>query len=129
MVKPHPTKTLFSNYKINMPNYFQPQAQKLLHFFYETSIFFLDLEQLHTRRTFNQTNLKISFIIPSFHKSIIIPNGDIYLIGGTFFVSDQEKSSSKSNAVYFFNKEGLTLDIAGKMNDARSSHSICFLGN
>lgn len=112
-----------------MPNYFQPQAHKLLHFFFETSIFFLDLDQLHKKKNFTQTNLKIPFFIPSFHKSIIIPNGDIYLIGGTLFENNEDGPSSKSDAIYIFNKERLNLEIAGKLNDARSSHSICFLGN
>jgi hypothetical protein len=109
------------NVRRNISNYFLPQAQKLLHFFNEKSIFFLDLEQLSKINKFTQTELNIASPVPSFHKSIIIPNGDIYLIGGNV-------NSSKSDLIFIFNKRRLTLDPVGKLNDARSSHSICYLG-
>lgn len=55
---------------------------KYLHFFQndENMLHFLDLE---SDVEFAAIQLNINFRVPEFHKSIAVPNGDLYLIGGS----------------------------------------------
>lgn len=62
--------------------------------------------------------------VPSFHKSVVIPNGDIYLIGGT------RKDGTKSGEILRYDNMSKSLvKEADEMKEARSSFGISFMRN
>ena len=99
-----------------------------LHFFQNNSknFFFMNLMDFKKNKNnpFTQITLDIDFKIPKFHKSIVTPNGDIYLIGGAF--NDMAETMNKSANIYIYRPKEKTLELLGNMNHPRSSHSICY---
>lgn len=69
-------------------------------------------------------NVEEEFRIPSFHKSLSIPNGDLYLCGGTYM---EKKVKNKYIMKYSFEEEKMLF--LEKMNIGRSSHSMVFLND
>lgn len=59
--------------------------------------------------------------LPSFFKSIITPEGRIYLTGGS-------RNGVKLNNIYRYDEEKNTLVEEGTLQVPRSSHSICYMG-
>ena len=57
-----------------------------------------------------------------YHRSIALPNGDIFLTGGI----DVENKTTILNNVYKMNYENNTLDVITSMYKERNSHGICF---
>ena len=115
-------------YPINMPDYFEPGCKRqFLHFFqnHENRFHYIDLEQLisSSRASFNTLELRSSFTIPPFHKSIAVPNGDIYLVGG----SDVRNSSKKLSSTYVLDLDQADLIPKAQMNVPRSSFAICYM--
>lgn len=75
-------------FNINIFDFFTPECQlNIMHFFQDNSKFFhsLDLGSITNdpkTRVWKSVELNINFKIPMFHRSIITPDGKIYLIGG-----------------------------------------------
>ncbi len=63
----------------------------------------------------------INFRIPEFHKSIAVPNGDLYLIGGSL-----PNNVMKSQKIYKYDFQKKTLVFCTDLKFGRSSHSVCF---
>jgi hypothetical protein len=128
-------KTYFNDINVKFPviaqDYFDSNCQtKYLHFFqnHENRLHFLDVEDLATTRNGpapQSVELDISFSIPPFHKSIVTPKGDIFLVGG----SDSDNSKRKLRTTYYFDFKRRTLLPKGNMNTARSSFAICYMNN
>ena len=113
---------------MSIPDYFEPNCDRqLLHFFqnHENRLHYIDLELLvnSSKASFNTVELDIPFTIPPFHKSISVPNGDIYLVGG----SDLQNSSKKLDTTYLFDFENASLTPKAHMNIPRSSFAICYM--
>ena len=68
-----------------MPDYFNPETNKTLHFFLneEDKINKLYITNVLAKKPqFQVLEIPIDFNIPYFHKSITLPNGQIYVTGG-----------------------------------------------
>ena len=120
--------TKSNNFSITMNDYFEAKCpHKVLHFFvYEQKkLFILDLEKLKKNNdaTFEPINLEIDFRIPTFHKSIITPQGDIFLTGGSI----PDNSGRKSNGTFYYDWSANSLRGLPNMINGRSSHGICYL--
>lgn len=116
------------SFLITMNDYFDSKCQhKVLHFFpYEQkTLYVLDFEKIKRDNDtrFECLNIDIDFRIPNFHKSIITPNGDIILTGGS--ISDN--SGRKSNGSFVYDWNNSTLRALPNMINGRSSHGICYL--
>ena len=116
------------NFSINMNDYFEGKCpHKVLHFFpYEQkALFILDFEKIKRDKdsNFSPINLEIDFRVPNFHKSIITPQGDIYLTGGS--ISDN--TGRKSNGNFIYDWSANTLRGLPNMINGRSSHGMCYL--
>ena len=85
----------------------------------ENILQYLDLEQ--GEASFSSIELDITFKIPEFHKSIAVPNGDLYLIGGSLSVN-----GLKSQKIYKYDFSKNTLAYCTSLKFGRSSHSVCF---
>lgn len=71
---------------ITQRNYFNEDCrQKNLHFFIPSSkeLKLLDIETAQSNSSWKSINFKSKQDLPCFFKSIITPNGDIYLTGGS----------------------------------------------
>ena len=115
-------------FPINLVDYFEQGCQrKYLHFFqnHENRLHYIDLDKFIStqKANFEAIELNINFRIPPFHKSISIPNGDIYLVGG----SDPVNNNKKHSTNYFFDFHKRTLISRASMNTARSSFAICYM--
>jgi hypothetical protein len=97
-----------------------------LHFFpfEEKNLFFVDLERIkgNNETIFEPIPLEIDFRIPNFHKSIITPQGDIFLTGGSI----PDNSGRKSNGNFIFDWSANTLRGLPNMINGRSSHGMCY---
>ena len=116
------------SFSITMNDYFEPKCpHKVLHFFpfEDKNLFLIDLERIknYNESRFEPIPLEIDFRIPNFHKSIITPQGDIFLTGGS--ISDN--SGRKSNGNFIFDWSALTLRGLPNMINGRSSHAMCYL--
>ncbi|KRX01533.1 hypothetical protein PPERSA_01436 [Pseudocohnilembus persalinus] len=110
--------------EVNLKDYFLPDCQrKYLHFFVQeedcTKLYYCDVEQDKTR--YQEIKLGPDQFAPDFHKSIILPNGDIYLIGGTSL------SGQKSNQISKFDWNSKELVPVAEMKYPRSSHALAYL--
>jgi hypothetical protein len=63
----------------------------------------------------------MGFKMPSFHKSISTPNGDLYLIGGSL-----PGTGTKSQKIYKYDFDNHTLNYCTNLKYGRSSHALCF---
>lgn len=63
----------------------------------------------------------MDFAIPYFHKSIVVPCGDIFLTGGRL------PSGEKSDKIFKFDFNQKTLIHVGTLAVPRSSHGICYV--
>lgn len=111
-----------------MNDYFEPKCQhKVLHFFpYEQkTLYILDFEKIKrdNESRFEAITMDIDFRIPNFHKSIITPQGEIFLTGGS--ISDN--SGRKSNGSFIYDWNSNTMRGLPNMINGRSSHAICYL--
>ena len=76
---------------------------KGLHFFLNEDsvnrLYFFNLNTINqtVQTKFEITDLNLNISLPNFHKSVPVPNGDIYLIGGRLI------DGEKSNDIYRFN--------------------------
>ena len=111
------------DFPISIPDYLEPKSQKFLHFFQNDSkfLYLLNIEELNQNAAFNQIPLNIPFKIPHFHKSIISPKGNIYLVGGTSL-----EQNKKISNIYLYDHKTKELKTIGNMLNPRSSHSICY---
>lgn len=115
-------------FNITLDDYYYDQEKKepLLHFFQNDSknLYILNLEDLTRDKInkFKKVELDIDFNIPTFHKSIILPNGEIYLIGGSF----ENEDNNKSQNIFKYTPQTKKLEISGKLYYPRSSHALCF---
>jgi len=116
-----------TNFSITVPSYFAQEQKKILHFFQPKSkvLHILDLGACQTFGTyqFKKIDLEIDFIIPRWHRSIILPNGDIYLFGG----ADAKNTQKKLNNCYIYDPVKLILRGIPNMKIPRSNHSVTFL--
>lgn len=74
------------------------------------------------------TDTPVGISIPSFHKTVTLSNGDVYLIGGT------NADGSKSGAIYKHQSQLATggrvlVKESDEMSVSRSSFGVCFLRN
>ena len=104
------------------------KIKPFLHFFQNNSkdlhLFYLQDLVKKNEVQFEKIQLDIEFNIPNFHKSVNLPNGDLYLVGGT--IENLEENNNKSPIIYKYNQKNQCLDIVGKLNYPRSSHAICY---
>lgn len=110
-----------------MPDYFDSKTpQKYLHFFEPDSkfLYLLNIEDVNQNPEFSRIPLNINFKIPRFHKSLITPKGNIYLLGGTS-VEDNKKIPN----IYLYNQKTSDLKTIENMLYPRSSHSVCYHNN
>ena len=69
--------------------------------------------------------MNIEFKIPRWHRSIALPNGSIYLIGGVVAISSNQETTS--NMTYIYDFEENTLHPLKPMLIPRSGHGIAYL--
>lgn len=110
-----------------MADYFDPKCpHKVLHFFpfEDKKLFLLDLERVRGQNecSFEAVQLEIDFRVPNFHKSVITPQGEIFVTGGS--ISDN--SGRKSNGNFLFDWSANTLRGLPNMINGRSSHAMCY---
>lgn len=118
--------------KIKSANHFESSCQhKVLHFFQDNSkiLRIIDVESLYN--SFSKSYhifdipLNISFEIPAWHKSLITPLGEIYLIGGV----NTNEGNKELDMVYKFDYDELTLVKLSPMLKERYGHELCFFQN
>lgn len=115
-------------FAVTVADYFEPNTQKkYLHFFqnHENRFHYIDIGSLtkNSAPIFETIDLNLNFKIPSFHKSIVTPNGDIYVVGGC----DADDQSKKLPTTYQYDWNKNTLVMRAKMNCGRSSFGICYM--
>lgn len=115
-------------FPVTLNNYFEPGCtRRYLHFFqnYENRLHYIDVSNLSKNASpnFESTELNIDFTIPPFHRSMAVPNGDIYLIGG----SDVQDPALKLNTNFLFDWGSRALVQRAPMNVPRSSFAICYM--
>ena len=98
-----------------------PGCLKLLHWF-EWGKKRINLYNIATNTT-DAVELDISFKIPSFSRSIIIPNGQIYLIGG----EEPEYFSRKETYMYDHSSGDHKLHVRASMIHKRFDFTVCYL--
>ena len=114
---------------ISTANYFADECKhKILHFFQDNTklLRIIDVESLYNSVSKSchifDIPLNISFEIPAWHKSLITPSGDIYLIGG---VNTNEGNKELKN-VYKFDYDELTLIEYPSILKERYGHELCY---
>ncbi|KAL4480469.1 hypothetical protein ABPG74_020985 [Tetrahymena malaccensis] len=138
-------------FQVTANDYFDKKSlRKFLHFFQndDNKLHYIDLTELdnydlkETAKSSNPSNLsskrvagvdqiynivtidlKISFRIPSFHKSIATPIGELFLTGGTI----PDGQMNKSGWIYQYDWSSQSLIQLSSMNHPRSSHGIAYL--
>ena len=114
--------------RFDAPNYFlEHSSSQLLCFFQENSkkFHFLELNSLERhdiKYKFQEKDLFIDFRIPLYHRSIAIPSGEIFMIGGI----DPSNKTHAINKVYQLDLKTSSLLPKMSMGQARYSHSVCF---
>jgi len=122
----HQFKT--SNMLIESVDFFQPQVTKIAHFFEDGTRNFhrIILEKplqklqspIHEVICLENEN----FLIPNYHRSVVTPQGDIYLTGG---IDDRNGRDTPQSYKLDLNKK--TLRPIDSMLKARNSHGMAFL--
>lgn len=115
-------------FPVTVADYFEANCpKKFLHFFqsHENRFHYIDLTRIspNTKPQFESVDLNINFNIPAFHKSIVIPNGDIYVVGGC----DGEDPNKKMNTTFLYDWGKQSLIPKAKMSVGRSSFGICYM--
>lgn len=82
----------------------------------------ISLEKHDIKYKFYEQELLIDFKIPLYHRSVITPEGEIYLIGGI----DPNHKTQAINKVYLLDFKISTLIPKASLTQARYSHSVCF---
>lgn len=116
-------KIVDPDFLITMPDFFDLKAlTKSLHFFEANAknLFLINLETVSLNPEFSRISLNIDFKIPRFHKSVISPRGNIYLLGGTSL-----ETNKKISNIYIYDPRARDLKNVGNMLNPRSSHSVC----
>ena len=115
---------------MNSSDYFDIGCKhKYLHFFQDNSkkLHLLNISNLGQQNlTFEEINLEINFRIPVWHRSVITPEGTIFLTGGS---APAIKLENNSNRVYQYDYDVKTLFEKSPMKYARNSHGICVFQN
>ncbi|CAD8058649.1 unnamed protein product [Paramecium sonneborni] len=105
-----------NDFSITIPNYFEGH-QKFLHFIVNRTnrlnVFNLETQQWLT--------YQFEYEAPEFHKSIVTPNGDIYISGGLI----GQKENTKESIIRRYTLGGKVQQI-GKLTYPRSSHSMVY---
>ena len=117
-------KERIPEFKINIPDYFDSRTKKkYLHFFPngQKLLYLLNLEKISSSSSFEIIEMDIDFSVPRFHKSLITPDGTIFLLGGT-----STDSNRKNEDIFFYDYNKNTLKQFSKMLLPRSSFSVCF---
>ncbi|CAD8147376.1 unnamed protein product [Paramecium pentaurelia] len=104
-------------------NEFFKNKYKLLHFF-ETGKSILWLYDLSLpNQLWRPVQISNYIEVLPFSKSLITPDGQIYLTGGSL------PNKKKSNKIYQFNFQNYQLQEIGQMNNGRSSHGLIWKQN
>ncbi|CAD8060516.1 unnamed protein product [Paramecium sonneborni] len=104
------------DFQIVTPNYFEGK-QKFLHFIInKTNI--LKICNLETKQW---QAYEIEYEVPEFHKSIVTPNGDIYISGGLI----NQIENRKESIIRKYTLGGKIQQVA-QLNYPRSSHSMVY---
>lgn len=120
--------TPVSDFEVDLPNYFKDSSPlQVLHFFEGNSkkLHLLDLHTLIGKSqknspSFKVIELKIDFKIPIRHRSIITPQGKIYLTGGV-------EHNRTTNLTMRYVPETCKLELMKPMIYPRKSHGMCYL--
>ena len=125
------TSTISSNFIVTQPNYFEKNCQhKCLHFFNieEKSLVVFNIEDFtpldplsKIKPKFEKIKLVSNTDLPIRHRSVIIPDGSIYLIGGL------NKMNIVTTETFKFNWENKMLLSKADMQIARKSFGVCYL--
>lgn len=108
---------------IRADDYFKDTGSKYMHFFipFSNQLKILTINNAEQENpNWKTVRLNLKHELPSFYKSIITPEGQIYLTGG----SDK---GNKLGAIYRYNEERHTLEHEAILQVPRSSHSICYM--
>ena len=99
-----------------------------LHFFQSESkyLHLLRLDTIKKNHNFELIKLDTNIVIPNFHRSIAVPNGDLYLVGGAWGEKEQEK---KSEGIFVFDFKTKELHAQASLLIPRSSHALCYVAN
>ena len=115
--------------KISAPNYFSDENRhKILHFFQDNTklLRIIDVESLYNSvsKSYHifDIPLNISFDIPAWHKSLITPTGDIYLIGGI----NSNEGNKELKLIFKFDYDELTLLEYPPILKERYGHELCY---
>ena len=117
------------NFQIKNLDFFNKSTSaKFLHFFQQKSKFLhiYNLEELKNNVVKEyKLEMNIDFKIPRWHRSITIPNGAIYLIGGVVTFNTNQEATS--NSAYVYDYEANTLNPIKPMNIPRSGHGVAYM--
>lgn len=106
--------------KINKASYFTGNSNVLWYFKEGTKYGFrAPLESIEAG--FERVELHISSPIPQGHRSIILPNGNTFIIGG-----EGLKQQGTKNKVFLLNAQSLSFLQAAPMTQPRSFFGICY---
>lgn len=119
-------------FPIDVKNYFKPNCQsKFLHFFkpFSKFLYVFDLENIQLNINLDSGNyikipLEINFSISYYHKSIISPDGEIYLTSGRL---NEKILMNPDDSFYKFDQENCTLIEMPKMMVPRILHGLVYL--
>ena len=120
--------------KVMNSDYFEHNcSRKYLHFFQDNAkkLHLFDLQHIkHYPKDleFEEIDLLINFKIPVWHRSIILPDGTIYLTGGSTPINEGLRNTeyNKDN-IFMYDYENKTLKNVGELKYARNSHALCVL--
>ncbi|CAD8140945.1 unnamed protein product [Paramecium octaurelia] len=104
------------DFQISKSNYFVGQ-HKFLHFIINKA----NLMKICNLETKQWMTFEIDYEVPEFHRSIVAPNGDIYISGGLIDYKDNRKES----IVRRYTLDGKMQQI-GQLSFPRSSHSMVY---
>lgn len=117
------------DFTIEINNYFQNSNQKKFLHFFQSKSKNLHLFELHSQNPFDVSyhplELSINFLLPRWHKSIITPSSQIFLLGGVSI----DKKAIKLKDVYSFSFESNSLLNKCPMLIARSCFGLVWFRN
>ena len=106
-------------------------SKKYLHFFQDNAkkLHLFDLQNIRysaKNLEFEEIDLTINFKIPLWHRSIIMPDGTIYLTGGaTPIIEGFRNIEYNKDNIFIYDYENKTLKNVGDLKFARNSHALC----
>lgn len=117
-----------NSFKIQRVDYFEKNCKRnYLHYFEERTknIHLLNIEDYWNHiKNFSIVEMDIGFEIPDYHRSISLPNGDIFLIGGEMTLLEDKPTI---NMVWSYDFLQKTLIPKSSMINERNSFGIVFL--